>query len=334
MPHKVGNKWKWGNVERNSKKELAQTVYGIWKKNGSRGDFETFWKSGKVVESHGCDCRRMLDFQLNDSIREAYRKMCENNMSNIDEGSNDIPDSVSIPTGSLNSARERKRLSRMTPEERKRENEMRENEKRVREEMERENNRRRSQTFISPSDAKTSYRKPRETIGPSRRMSEMRSAQQTDPGMRLGKGVYQGLEYAPGMLLGKLGRLGRLGKLGKIEDFIARGVTSPLRNLGAAGLTVGSRLAEDELKDNGYTGLGNIVGGLGEMASLPLGLPGTVAGARTYDYAKERMEEEDEEEEDVGNPWDECEFCGETFTNKEEWVEHLKNVHRKRPVFD
>lgn len=44
MPLKTsGGKWKWGNIERSSKKELVQTVYGIWKKNGSKGSFSDFW---------------------------------------------------------------------------------------------------------------------------------------------------------------------------------------------------------------------------------------------------------------------------------------------------
>lgn len=45
MPIKTSSgKWKWGNVERSSKKELVQTVYGIWKKNGSKGSFSDFLK--------------------------------------------------------------------------------------------------------------------------------------------------------------------------------------------------------------------------------------------------------------------------------------------------
>ena len=51
MPHKVGKKWKWGNIERKSKEDLRKTVYGIWMKNGSKGSFSKFWKTGKVDES-------------------------------------------------------------------------------------------------------------------------------------------------------------------------------------------------------------------------------------------------------------------------------------------
>lgn len=50
MPHKVGKKWKWGNIERSSKEDLRRTVYGIWIKNGERGSFSKFWKTGKVDE--------------------------------------------------------------------------------------------------------------------------------------------------------------------------------------------------------------------------------------------------------------------------------------------
>lgn len=51
MPYKVGKKWKWGNIERKSKEDLRKTVYGIWMKNGSKGSFSKFWKTGKVNES-------------------------------------------------------------------------------------------------------------------------------------------------------------------------------------------------------------------------------------------------------------------------------------------
>lgn len=55
MPIKTkSGKWKWGNVERSSKKELVQTVYGIWKKNGSKGSFSEFWHGNhRVNESSG-----------------------------------------------------------------------------------------------------------------------------------------------------------------------------------------------------------------------------------------------------------------------------------------
>ena len=49
MPYKSKGKWKWGNVERESKKELVQVVYGIWKQNGSKGKFEDFWETGKTT---------------------------------------------------------------------------------------------------------------------------------------------------------------------------------------------------------------------------------------------------------------------------------------------
>ena len=47
MPIKTSDgKWKWGNVTRDTKKELAQTVYGIWKSNGSKGSFHDFYYGG------------------------------------------------------------------------------------------------------------------------------------------------------------------------------------------------------------------------------------------------------------------------------------------------
>ena len=60
MPHKVGKKWKWGNIERKSKEDLRRTVYGIWMKNGSKGSFSKFWKTGKVNESADGDMIEQL----------------------------------------------------------------------------------------------------------------------------------------------------------------------------------------------------------------------------------------------------------------------------------
>lgn len=47
MPHKVKDGYRWGNITRPTKGELVKIVYGIWKKNGSKGSFEKFWKTGK-----------------------------------------------------------------------------------------------------------------------------------------------------------------------------------------------------------------------------------------------------------------------------------------------
>lgn len=55
MPYKSGSKWKWGNIERDSKQELLQTVYGIWVKNGKKGSFSDFWHTGKTGHSNGKD---------------------------------------------------------------------------------------------------------------------------------------------------------------------------------------------------------------------------------------------------------------------------------------
>lgn len=62
MPHKVGKKWKWGNIERKSKEDLRKTVYGIWMKNGSKGSFSKFWKTGKVNEDEVVANAKKIDF--------------------------------------------------------------------------------------------------------------------------------------------------------------------------------------------------------------------------------------------------------------------------------
>ena len=50
MPYKVKGGWKWGNIERPTKQELARVVYGIWQGNGAKGKFEDFWETGKTTD--------------------------------------------------------------------------------------------------------------------------------------------------------------------------------------------------------------------------------------------------------------------------------------------
>ena len=64
MPHKVSGGWKWGNIERPSKEELVRVVYGIWQKNGAKGIFEDFWKTGKTTGSE----KKGEDISLNDYL--------------------------------------------------------------------------------------------------------------------------------------------------------------------------------------------------------------------------------------------------------------------------
>lgn len=47
MPERTEDgQWRWGNIRRKTKKELAQTVYGIWVANGSKGSFHDFYYYG------------------------------------------------------------------------------------------------------------------------------------------------------------------------------------------------------------------------------------------------------------------------------------------------
>ena len=68
MPHRVGNKWKWGNIERSSQEDLRKTVYGIWMKNGEKGSFSKFWKTGKVDESE--DTSSMIAQLFNEAVHD------------------------------------------------------------------------------------------------------------------------------------------------------------------------------------------------------------------------------------------------------------------------
>ncbi len=70
MPHKIGAEWKWGNIVRPTKGELVKVVYGIWQKNGSKGSFEDFWKTGKTTDSNAQDSAKDLKAYLEGSTRE------------------------------------------------------------------------------------------------------------------------------------------------------------------------------------------------------------------------------------------------------------------------
>ena len=64
MPYKSNGKWKWGNVERESKKELVQLVYGIWVQNGAKGEFADFWETGKTTGTSAKDTAAELQAYL------------------------------------------------------------------------------------------------------------------------------------------------------------------------------------------------------------------------------------------------------------------------------
>ncbi len=66
MPERTEDgKWKWGNIKRKSRKELSQTVYGIWKGTGSKGSFHNFYHYGNGFKTSRNDKVRKESFQLN-----------------------------------------------------------------------------------------------------------------------------------------------------------------------------------------------------------------------------------------------------------------------------
>lgn len=75
MPIKTSTgKWKWGNIERNSKKELVQTVYGIWKKNGSKGTFSDFWHGNHKMNEDKYEPPWTLD-QIRRNVPDKYDEL-------------------------------------------------------------------------------------------------------------------------------------------------------------------------------------------------------------------------------------------------------------------
>lgn len=65
MPHKVKNGgWRWANIERPTKGELVKVVYGIWQKNGAKGEFADFWETGKTSGTSAKDTAAELQAYL------------------------------------------------------------------------------------------------------------------------------------------------------------------------------------------------------------------------------------------------------------------------------
>ena len=68
MPERTSDgNWKWGNVKRKSRKELAHTVYGIWKGTGSKGSFSKFYHEGNP---YGAKHRKDHDKK---HVKESYQ---------------------------------------------------------------------------------------------------------------------------------------------------------------------------------------------------------------------------------------------------------------------
>ena len=233
MPQKVGSKWRWGNIERGSKKELAQTVYGIWKKNGSKGDFGDFWRKGKVEESCEPTIRqRRLDFLENKIIQESYRKMYCGNRSYcnmVNEGANDVPTMVSMPTADLDRAmarqeqKEREEYLNSLPEnernailareraEKRRAEERRRRSESLRGAVERKRN---TPVMRAVSQEEIAKREEMKMQADEARRAYLRSAQaSSDPAMRIGTGVYDGLGWMlPGAMLGRVAKEAKAAK--------------------------------------------------------------------------------------------------------------------------
>lgn len=94
MPIKTSSgKWKWGNVERSSKKELVQTVYGIWKKNGSKGSFSDFLKGTHESIEEQKESYFVTDLDYNKHIKpvlDIFKSWPHVNVENITKHDKDV----------------------------------------------------------------------------------------------------------------------------------------------------------------------------------------------------------------------------------------------------
>lgn len=236
----------------------------------------------------------MLDYQINESISRAYlesvcgyrhKKLKSRATNGINEDGNTVYRVQGPSMNDLELMRERERRGKLTPEEREREDRMRENARREQERQQREAESRRRQTYISA--APESPKRPEATITSREdfNRTQMRAAQATDPGMRIGRGVYDGLGYMlPGAVVGKFGKGAEIAKelssqgarISALEQGIGKGgggamkwIFSPKGNAAGAALGTAANYGSDELRKRGYDKAADVVDEFKWLGAMP-----------------------------------------------------------------
>lgn len=236
----------------------------------------------------------MLDYQINESISRAYsesvcgykrhrNKNFEKNRVNED---NNVVARVSMPVSDVRRGAEFNRRSKLTPEEIEREDRIRRRWARDYAKRQREREyASRPQTYISAAPERP--RQP-EAIITSRddyRRAQMRAAQEADPAMRIGKGVYDGLGWMlPGAVVGRIGKGAKISKelasqsarIAALEQGAAKGgsgvmrwMLSPKGNIAGAGLGTAANYASDELRRRGYDKTADVVDEFKWLGAMP-----------------------------------------------------------------
>ena len=236
----------------------------------------------------------MLDYQINESISRAYSesvcgyKRHRNNKSekNRVNEDNNVVARVSIPISDVRRGAELNRRAKFTPEELEREDQQRrrwakEYAKRQRQ-KEYES---RPKTYISAAPERP--KRPEATITGREdyNRAQMRAAQATDPGMRIGKGVYDGIEYMlPGAIVGKFGKGAKIAKelssqgarISALEQGMAKGgggamkwMFSPKGNVAGAALGTVMNYGRDELRRRGNDGIADVLDEYHWLGAMP-----------------------------------------------------------------
>ena len=236
----------------------------------------------------------MLDYQINESISRAYsesvcgykchrNKKSEKNRVNED---NNVVARVSMPVSDVRRGAELNRRSKLTPEELERED-------RQRRRWAKEYAKRQRQkeyesipkTYMSAAPERP--KRPETTISSREdyNRAQMRAAQSTDPGMRIGRGVYDGLGYMlPGAMVGKFTKGAEIAKelssqgarIAALEQGAARGgggvmkwMLSPKGNVAGAALGTAANYGSDKLRKRGYDKTADVVDEFKWLGAMP-----------------------------------------------------------------
>ena len=296
----------------------------------------------------------MLDYQINESISKAYvESVCNHcrRKSKVNEDNN-VVSRVSMPIADMRSGAESIRRAKLTPEEIEKEDRFRKRweKEHAKKQIQRDYERRQTYISAAPEEAP---RRPTATLtsGNAYRDSITGSGPSSDPAMRIGKGVYDGIGYMlPAAFVGKFGKGAKIAKelssqgkrIAALEQAASKGgggvmklnVGNKLRKVssiakGAAagyGLDKGTQYIDKKLDDNNLGYIRPTVDGLSELGQWTVGLPYKV-GQMVKDTYDETL---DEYEKSKGQP---CQFMGCTFIGKTEddLKNHYINDHKCTP---
>ena len=200
----------------------------------------------------------MSFYKDREKIYEAYCSIYESVESRMNEDNNVVHRVQGPSTSELEDVRRRA----LTPEERAKEDRQKARRQRERDNRINKLRYKRNETFVSAAPEEPE--RPVSTIGPADSFgtTQMKAAAATDPGMRIGKGVYDGIGY-----MAPLGMLAKGSKAAKVAKGLATGY------MAGAGLEYGTKALTNTLERKNMSRYNPSIEGVSELGQWTVGLP-------------------------------------------------------------